>query len=109
MPSKFRVAMMVAGTAMAWALVGAGVAVGAGLRRGLTLAEMFERKRLPGLLVVAGVFGISMGGAVAGRCVELCRQWPARCAELGLCPKCTYDLTGNVSGVCPECGRPVGR
>ncbi len=22
------------------------------------------------------------------------------------CPKCGYDLTGNVSGVCPECGEP---
>ena len=22
----------------------------------------------------------------------------------GLCLKCGYDLTGNVSGVCPECG-----
>ena len=22
----------------------------------------------------------------------------------GLCPECAYDLTGNESGVCPECG-----
>jgi hypothetical protein len=22
----------------------------------------------------------------------------------GLCPACSYDLTGNVSGTCPECG-----
>ncbi len=22
----------------------------------------------------------------------------------GLCVECGYDLTGNVSGVCPECG-----
>ena len=22
----------------------------------------------------------------------------------GLCPGCGYDLTGNLSGVCPECG-----
>lgn len=20
------------------------------------------------------------------------------------CPRCRYDLTGNVSGICPECG-----
>ena len=26
----------------------------------------------------------------------------------GLCRKCGYDLTGNVSGVCPECGKGVG-
>ena len=25
-------------------------------------------------------------------------------AQRGLCPRCRYDLTGNVSGVCPECG-----
>ena len=25
----------------------------------------------------------------------------------GLCPDCAYDLTGNVSGACPECGRQV--
>lgn len=26
----------------------------------------------------------------------------------GHCQRCGYDLTGNVSGVCPECGRPTG-
>ena len=25
----------------------------------------------------------------------------------GLCLHCGYDLTGNVSGVCPECGAPT--
>jgi hypothetical protein len=25
------------------------------------------------------------------------------------CPKCSYSLTGNVSGVCPECGTPIAR
>ena len=27
----------------------------------------------------------------------------------GHCQKCGYDLTGNVSGVCPECGSKVKR
>lgn len=27
----------------------------------------------------------------------------------GLCMKCGYDLTGNVTGVCPECGTKVER
>ena len=27
----------------------------------------------------------------------------------GHCQKCGYDLTGNVSGVCPECGTEVAR
>ncbi len=35
--------------------------------------------------------------------------WVARPKPLppGLCAKCSYDLTGNVSGVCPECGTAV--
>jgi hypothetical protein len=31
------------------------------------------------------------------------RRWLAR----GCCPTCGYNLTGNVSGACPECGTPV--
>lgn len=27
----------------------------------------------------------------------------------GYCGKCGYDLTGNISGVCPECGTPVDK
>jgi hypothetical protein len=26
---------------------------------------------------------------------------------LNQCPRCSYDLTGNVSGVCPECGERI--
>jgi len=32
--------------------------------------------------------------------VVLLEEWPC-------CVACDYDLTGNVSGVCPECGAPV--
>lgn len=31
-----------------------------------------------------------------------------RCSTPGHCP-CGYDLTGNVSGRCPECGHPLSR
>ena len=27
--------------------------------------------------------------------------------ERGLCERCAYDLTGNISGVCPECGTSI--
>jgi hypothetical protein len=27
----------------------------------------------------------------------------------GLCLKCGYDLTGNVTGVCPECGAEISK
>jgi hypothetical protein len=47
-----------------------------------------------------------LGVAVAAiywlhRPVEIVRERRAK----GLCVGCGYDLTGNVSGVCPECGR----
>jgi hypothetical protein len=32
------------------------------------------------------------------------RRWKRR--RNGLCINCGYNLTGNVSGVCPECGTP---
>lgn len=32
------------------------------------------------------------------------RHRRSRRISQGLCPACGYDLTGNVSGVCPECG-----
>jgi len=35
---------------------------------------------------------------------RLLQNWP----EL-ICLRCGYNLTGNVSGVCPECGMSVGR
>jgi hypothetical protein len=33
----------------------------------------------------------------------------ARLATQPRCDQCGYDLTGNVSGKCPECGTPTGR
>lgn len=30
-----------------------------------------------------------------------------RRARRGMCHECGYNLTGNVSGICPECGKPV--
>ena len=43
--------------------------------------------------------------AIAIPMLLLCRssRWP-----IGRCQKCGYDLTGNVSGVCPECGTAAG-
>ena len=30
--------------------------------------------------------------------------WRDRPTKAGFCKACKYDLTGNVSGICPECG-----
>ncbi len=34
------------------------------------------------------------------------RRWRRR--RQGRCVPCGYDLTGNTSGTCPECGKPCG-
>jgi hypothetical protein len=54
---------------------------------------------LPAWLVVAATAALPLARAV----------WHVRAARRrrpGHCPACGYDLTGNVSGVCPECGTP---
>jgi hypothetical protein len=35
----------------------------------------------------------------------MARRQPDR--WVGACRKCGYNLTGNISGVCPECGTPI--
>jgi hypothetical protein len=35
------------------------------------------------------------------------RWWRRRHMRPGACTHCEYDLTGNTSGICPECGNPV--
>lgn len=55
------------------------------------------------LAVVANVCGIAIARLWSGRLRPfLWKQFPH------LCDACGYDLTGNVSGVCPECGQAVG-
>ena len=35
------------------------------------------------------------------------RKWRFFSRDRNSCPKCGYDLTGHVSGTCPECGRKL--
>jgi hypothetical protein len=54
---------------------------------------------MPRLWVVAAVFGILPLAYVP-------RSWARRPRD-GKCRSCGYDLTGNTSGICPECGMEV--
>jgi hypothetical protein len=74
------------------------------------------RGRSPGGLpiVVAGTSQAHVWGAGlllgAVPALAACRRLrdARRRRRPGSCLDCGYDLTGNQSGVCPECGRPAG-
>jgi hypothetical protein len=52
-------------------------------------------------LVVATAIACVGGVGMARRKAKERAEWRR---QRGQCPACGYDLTGNVSGVCPECG-----
>ena len=58
-------------------------------------------QHIVGLLVITGAVLV---GFMCGR--RYYRGSPPRPAS-PQCAACGYDLTGNVSGICPECGTPT--
>jgi hypothetical protein len=64
-----------------------------------------ERLAFLGSLYVMWYLAISM--AFSPSVAEFLRSPLRPRPPAGHCTACGYDLTGNVSGVCPECGRSV--
>jgi hypothetical protein len=56
------------------------------------------------IVPLAYPFAVASGLALVGLAAWRRRRLHRR---LGGCPSCSYDLTGNLSGVCPECGNLV--
>lgn len=52
------------------------------------------------------IFNLSLGIVLSMVAYTLLRRRLFR-FQAGHCPQCRYDLTGNTSGVCPECGLPI--
>ena len=78
------------------------LAMGYRLREGWDLVH-----KHPSLLVmfsVLPIYAIVMGFAS----MFLERLHRKRRRRQGLCPRCEYNLTGNTSNTCPECGSPIG-
>jgi hypothetical protein len=51
------------------------------------------------------LFAVYLGISALRALVKRTPGWRRR---HGLCVRCGYDLTGNTSGVCPECGVNIG-
>jgi hypothetical protein len=85
------------GGATSAALGGAAIVIGIGLKENVSYAVS-----LPVMIPLASIPGLMLG--IGGACFAASER------TLGhehRCEKCGYDLTGNVSGRCPECGTPV--
>lgn len=57
------------------------------------------------------LMSLAMSTLFGWACLGVLFQWPGfRTPRMPHeCDRCGYDLTRNVSGVCPECGTPIGQ
>jgi uncharacterized paraquat-inducible protein A len=57
---------------------------------------------------VVRIVAVVMLAVMAFVSFPLRKQWDRKQrAKSGFCPTCRYNLTGNTSGICPECGTAV--
>ena len=71
-------------------------------KRGYIVAV--RRASIPLWVVIVSSAGLGLGLTAVPLLIRSLRAWRRR--AVGHCPTCGYDLTGNVSGRCPECGTP---
>jgi len=74
------------------------------------LGFYFARESISGgadwWIVLPGWFVTLLAGIVS---IGVARRRRPKSRATGRCSKCSYDLTGNQSGICPECGTPLPR
>ena len=86
------------------------VNVGLALATGMAYNLVARRLGLDGLTYAIGFFivifpAMFLLGGIGDAIHSISLRPRIREKLLHLCPACGYDLTGNASGVCPECGR----
>ncbi|HOW71952.1 MAG TPA: hypothetical protein PKY77_15240 [Phycisphaerae bacterium] len=79
-------------------LVGCGLILSALIGIARIAATPWSWQHVDDTLSLAVFLG-AFGSTAVLLCLDFRRQYPPGC-----CCKCGYDLTGNLSGVCPECG-----
>lgn len=60
-------------------------------------------------IYIAPIWSFALLTALLPAIRLICNIRQRRRARSGRCAQCAYDLTGNTSGVCPECGTPIGK
>ncbi len=65
-------------------------------------------ERVPtGLLALSYFAAVAAGTYLPCRALYTGLRWEPDPTDTRFCQQCDYDLTGNVSGVCPECGTAI--
>ncbi len=68
----------------------------------------FDVDAVPDLVVIVFAFSIGvLTTYLAAKRIYLACRWTKVIPDGHICHQCRYDLTGNESGVCPECGTPI--
>jgi hypothetical protein len=78
------------------------IAIALAILSGIALAATIFRHQ-PGILRLLGTCLFYVALAV----VLCCIPWKIPIDNDGHCVACKYNLTGNVSGTCPECGTKI--
>ncbi|MEZ6086319.1 MAG: hypothetical protein R3E58_20745 [Phycisphaerae bacterium] len=68
----------------------------------------FDVDAVPDLVVIVFAFSIGvLTTYLAAKRIYLVCRWTNAIPDGPICHQCRYNLTGNESGICPECGTPI--
>ncbi|MBN2448588.1 MAG: hypothetical protein JXO22_17815 [Phycisphaerae bacterium] len=101
--NRYKLGMVLRGSA--W---GASIGMAAGLLAAIGARDYWLTASMVCVdsVMLGTFFGFWTGCIVANR-RERAQRLRRSLAAQGRCERCGYDLTGNVSGRCPECGEPI--
>jgi hypothetical protein len=93
-------------TQTGWSIL-AFFALGFPIVLGDTMIVASHRSKTPALEILGGLL-MATGPLSAIALMIVGRRAAKRASQRpGLCVTCGYNLTGNQSGICPECGKPI--
>ncbi len=94
-------------TLVVWALALAAVAAYERTLAGHTTAETLARLGQPAVIVGGAILALWLAFFTGMLILSQAFERRQQIRHTTRCGGCRYDLTGNQSGTCPECGMPI--